>query len=235
MGLLTITQDACDRLGLPRPSAVIGSSDTQTRQFLGLAQQEGKELARRFNWQALARDATFVSIAAEAQTGVLPEDFDRFVGGTFYNRSATRIVTGPLTPQEYADYKGRLTSIVYDAFRLRGNTILILPTPSAGWTFAFEYITKNWCTSAGGDEPRAAWQADDDEALLDDEAMTLGLIWRFMKAKGLDYGEAFQTYQAHVQAIEGRDGGTRILTLNTCPDRRVPRAPIAPDGNWPLS
>jgi hypothetical protein len=235
LSLLTLVQDATDRLGIVRPTAVIGTSDTQVRQLLGLAQQEGKELARRYAWQALTREKTFTSTATEVQSSALPTDFDRFVKDTFYNRSDTRIVSGPLTAQEYQDYKSRLTSIVYDAFRVRGNDILILPTPAAGLTFAFEYISNAWCRNAAATVLRSAWAADDDTGMIDEEIMTLGLQWRFLKAKGFDYGEAFQSYEAHVAAVIGRDGGSRTLNMASGFEKRLPRSPIPPDGNWNIT
>ena len=39
MTLLTIMQDACDLLGLRRPTTVIGSPDDQTRQLLAIANE----------------------------------------------------------------------------------------------------------------------------------------------------------------------------------------------------
>jgi hypothetical protein len=53
--LLTIIQDVADRIGLVRPSSVIGSSDHQVRQLLALANQEGREQARRHPSIALRR------------------------------------------------------------------------------------------------------------------------------------------------------------------------------------
>jgi len=235
MSLLTIIQDASDRIGIVRPSAVTGSADHQVRNLLALAQQEGKELARRGSWQTITKETTFLTTAAETQTNALPADYDRMIPGTFYNRTQKRIVTGPLTAQEYADYKGRLTSLVYEAFRIRGNSILILPTPTANETMAFEYVSKYWAgTSADTASTAAAFAADSDQAFLDEEAMTLGVVWRYLRSRGQDYGEAFAAYERHVAQLLGRDGGARTLYMGARADTRVPRAPQVPDGNWPL-
>ena len=45
MSLLTIVTQACDRIGLTRPTSAFLSSDQQVLQLVGLAQQEGKDLA----------------------------------------------------------------------------------------------------------------------------------------------------------------------------------------------
>jgi len=234
--LLEIMQDVADRVGLVRPSAVVGSSDHQVRQLLSLANEEGRHLARRHSWQALTFEQTFPTVAQESQTGAIPAGFDRFIPGTFYNRTTNRIVTGPLTPQEYADYKARLTSIVYEAFRVRGDAILLLPTPSAGETCAFEYITKYWCAGASDTTPdQSAWAADDDIPFIDDELFRLGVTWRFLRTRGLDYAEPYQQYELHLAQLMGRDGGARTLNMGSRADKRVPRAPQAPDGSWNIS
>jgi hypothetical protein len=232
--LLSIVQDACDRVGLVRPSSVVGASDHQVRQLFALANQEGREQARRYGWQGITFEQTFTTVAAEAQPGALPADFDRMVTGTFYNRTKTRPVTGPMTAPEWADYKGRLASIVFDAFRIRGDAILIAPVPAAGETMAFEYVSKNWCGGGEDTTPdQPAFVSDDDIAFLDAEAMTQGVLWRFQRSRGLDYAETFQAYELHLAQLMGRDGGARTLNMGSPPPFR-PRAPIPPDGNWPL-
>lgn len=233
--LLAIVQDVADRLGLVRPNLVVGSSDHQTRQLLALANQEGREQARRYGWQALTFEQTFTTVAAETQTSALPDDYDRFVTGTFYNRTTGRPVTGPMTAQEWADYKGRLASIVFDAFRLRGNDILIAPTPAAGETMAYEYVTKFWCGTASDTAPtQSEWTADTDLPFLDDEAMRQGLVWRFQRSRGLDYTESFSQYEMHLAQLMGRDGGARTLFMGSSGGAHKPYPPLPPDGSWNL-
>ena len=233
--LLTIVQDVADRVGLVRPSSVVGSSDHQTRQLFALANQEGREQARRYRWQALTAERVFTTVASEAQAGALPADFDRFVTGTFYNRTKGRVVSGPLTSQEWADYKGRMTSVVFDAFRVRGDAILIAPAPAAGETMAYEYVSKNWCGGAESTSPdRAAFVSDDDITFLDAEAHTQGIVWRFQRSRGFDYAETFQGYEMLLAQLMGRDGGARTLSMMPMGPRR-PNSALPPDGNWNLS
>lgn len=233
--LLSLIQDACDRIGLVRPSSVVGSSDHQVRQLLAVANQEGREQARRHSWQVITFEKTFTTIAQESQTGALPADFDRFVPDTFYNRTKVRLVSGPMSAPEWADYKGRLASIVFDAFRVRGDAILIAPVPPAGETMAYEYVSKYWAGGAADTVPdQAEFLADTDITFLDRELTTQGIVWRFQKARGLDYGENFQQYELHLATLAGRDGGTRSIRMTTSDGYR-PRAPMPPDGNWNIS
>ena len=216
--LLEIVKDATDTIGLPRPSTVIGSVDPQVRKLLAAAQREGRELARRHAWQALKVGTTFTSVAQASQTSAVPADFDRMVNDTFWNRTQTREVQGPLTEQEYAEVVARGTTYFNQAYLIRGGAILITPTPTAGETMAYTYVTKFWAGTAASTSPTlSGFASDSDIPYLDDEAFTLGVIWRF-KTSGLEYGEDFAAYERLVAQLIGRDGGKRILDMN--PSRR---------------
>jgi hypothetical protein len=234
---LSTIQAATDRLGIVRPSSVIGSSDQQIRQLLGLAQQEGKELARRHHWQKLIKEKTFTATATETQTGAIPTDFDRILNETFNNRTAHRQVLGPYDPVEWQSYKASVTTAVFDAFRICGNAILLAPTPNAGDSYAYEYISTYWvATAADSTTPaRASWVADDDVGILDEELMADGIVWRFLQAKGLSYDEQFRTYEAQLMLATARDGGKRKVQLGKSYDWRKPRYPTFPDGSWTLT
>jgi hypothetical protein len=212
--LLTIIQDVADRIGLVRPSSVVGSSDHQVRQLFALANQEGREQARRHPWQSITFEKTFTTVAQESQTNAIPADFDRFVPETMFNRSRTRQLVGPMTPQEWADYKGSASTVVFDAFRVRGSALLYAPTPNAGETVAYEYVSKFWCAGSEDTAPdQSTWVSDNDETFLDVEATTQGIVWRFQRSRGLDYSESFQQYELQLATLMGRDGGSRVLSM----------------------
>lgn len=241
MSLLTLVQDAADRLGVVRPTSVVGSADQQVRQLFALAQQEGKELARRFDWSVLTKEKTFSATATETQSSVVPSDFDRFVPDTFYNRTTNRKVDGPLNAQEWQDYKASVSTVLFDAFRRKPGSstdLLMAPTPTASDSYAYEYVSIWWCTTSGGTTPTlAAWNADTDVGILPEEVMTDGIVWRFLRAKGLDYAEAFRTYEMKVMQFGGWDKGKRVVNMARGGFDRYnrPRAPMFPDGSWNLS
>lgn len=236
MSLLTIVQDVTDRIGIPRPSSVVGSSDNQIRMLLSLAQQEGKELSQRFPWQDLLKEATFTTIASETQTSALPSDFNRLIEGSMYNRTQHRPVVGPLNAQRWQQLKSTFTASVWSAFRIRGSAILMNPTPAAGDTIYFEYVTDYWAGVASSTVPTlSAWAADTDIGYLDEELMTLGIQWRYLRARGLDYGEAFNSYERKYLTVSGSDGGERILDLSAEGIGAGWFDPYLKDGSWSVS
>ena len=234
MSLLTILQDAADRLGVVRPASAIGSSDQQTLRLLGMAQAEGKTLARRHPWQSITRLKTFTGVAASIQTDALPDDFDRFVPETFWNRTQKRFVNGPLSPQAWQAIQAKDIPPVSDAFRLSTGNILITPNPVTTDTYAYEFVSLKWCTTADGATRQAAWTADDDVGLLDEELMTIGVVWRFKKTQGFNYSEEFRNYEIEVTQLMARDGGSRTLRMGSDIDVTRPFVPTFSDSSWPL-
>jgi hypothetical protein len=230
MTILSVVRDVCDRIGVVKPSAAFSSADLQIVQIISLAQQEGKELAKRHDWQVLTKEQTFSATAAEIQASAIPTDFDRFINDTVYNRTQTRKLEGPLTAQEWQYNRSVVATTIIQAFRQRGDDLLITPTPTAGDTIAFEYVAKNWCQSEAL-TAQSAWALDTDTGLLSEELMTLGTIWRWQKAKGLDYAESYRTYEMQVAQVAMREGAKPVLNMGSRSSNSA-RQPIIPDGNW---
>ena len=235
MSLLSIVVEVSARLSLPKPSAVAGSSDRQVAQLMALVNEEGASLARRYAWQALVEEQTFATVAAPTQTAALPVDFDRFVPNSVFNRSTRRPMTGPITPRQWQCIQVQPAyASAYLAFRERSGQFLVSPTPAAGEVIAYEYLSKNWCLSGPSQTPPAVPQSgfihDDDTALIDESLISLGVRWRFLRAKGLDYSEEMATYERELEQAVARDGGSTALSIAPRP-AGLGRANI-PDGSF---
>lgn len=235
MSLLSIIDGACGELNIAQPATVIVSTDLAARQLLALARKEGKELARRFDWQILMKQATFTTVAAEIQVASLSTtftDFSRIINDTMWNRTQSWKVSGPLTPQQW---QMRLASAaqagIRNFSRIRGDALIFNPVPTAGDAVYFEYLSTKWCQSSLG-VAQSDWAADTDTALIEEEVIRLGVVWRFLKAKGLDYSEEFRTYEMALIDIFGSDGGSSVLNLSA-EDEPMLGANI-PESNWVL-
>jgi hypothetical protein len=234
MSLLTIIQAAADRIGIPSPTAVISSSEPNVRMMLSLSNQEGVELARRHAWQRITNEHTFATVNGTVAYA-LPTDFDRLLEGTMYNRTQDRLVVGPITPQRWQQMQANLTVGTWTAVYIRGNYLRLTPTPTAAETIAFEYVSRYWCGLAADTSATALkWANDDDITFLDEELVSLGVVWRFLRARGLDYSEAFRSYEEAVSERKANDGGMRILDLGNQPGTTLSDPSIA-DGNWSLT
>ena len=216
MSLLTLLADAAVELGFAAPSSVFTSTDPTVKLLRVIASKEGKELARRFDWQILQKEGTFTTVAAETQVASMTTtfaDFGHIINGTMWNRTQNRIVRGPLTPAEWQQKNAATAQItIGNYFRIRGNAILFFSTPPAGDSIYFEYISNKWCESSGGTD-QTDWAADSDVSFIDEEILRLGVIWRYRKAKGFDYGEDFRTYEMALQDVFGPDAGKGMVDM----------------------
>lgn len=231
MSLLTIVSRACRLLSIPVPSTVVASTDNQVLQLFELANEEGAELSSIGDWQVLREQYTFTTTADPEQTAAVPDDWQRFIANSFFNRTTRRSVIGPITPQQWQAIQAQpQLNRVFLAFIQRHGKFLITPTPAAGETIAYEYVSKNWAKTSDG-TPIPYFVSDSDETYLDEWLFVLGLRWRFLKSKGLDYAEDFRTYQSQRTQVLAWDGGNG--QINTTGDGQFLLSPNLPVGSFP--
>lgn len=233
MSLLTIIQGITAELNISSPSAVVGNTNKQIIQLLRLANKEGKYLANRYRWQRLKSESTFTSVATESQgamTTIAGTSFGWIANDTVWNRTTNRRLF-PVDDVQWQQMKSSgITGPDY-YFRIRGGNFIVLPTMTAGDTVAFEWISKNWCISSGGTE-QSAWAADTDTGLLDEDIMSAGILWRWKKAKGLDYAEDFATYERLVADAATRDGAKKRIHMGGGTGRQFISNRNVAEGSW---
>jgi hypothetical protein len=145
-----------------------------------------------------------------------------------FNRTRRRQMFGDLSPAQWQRTQASLVTMVNPAFRIKGDLFFISPTPTAIETVAYEYITRNWCRSDAL-VGQSRWAADTDTGVLDEEMTTLGIIWRFKSAKGLDYAEAMNDYEIKVNKAITKDGARVVIDTSCSEWDRIPHAPIVPE------
>lgn len=216
--LLQIAQAACDELGIQRPSAVIGSSDAQVQQILALLTREGRELAARDGpaggWPQLVKEHT-ITLVSGTPAYAFPSDIQYFINTTAWDRTQKWPLQGPVSPQVWQVLKSGTVGSVgpRSRFRLKDGQIYIDPTPSASGTLVIEYYSNAWCESSAG-VAQSAWAADNDRPRLPDDCFILGLIWRWRRAKGLDYQEEFNAYEDCVNRNLARSAMAPVLSIS---------------------
>ena len=73
---------------------------------------------------------------------------------------------------------------------------------------------------------------DDDYPLLDSNLITLGVIWRWKKSKGLEYAEDFDTYEAAVSDAMARDGTKPKISMNGPQEANFQPFIVVPLTDW---
>ena len=235
MTLLTICQDAANEIGVPSPSAVIGSTDTTAIQLLAAANREGKNLVTGYDWEVLVKEENHTAIANESQgrLSAIATDFERFSNNTMWNRTSDRKFYGPLNNTEWQTLKGSVQSGITNYFRIRGGYLLMNPVPTVGDAIYFEYISEWWVDTTGnGDANATRYAADANTTILDENLITLGVIWRFLKQKGLPYDNQLQEYQIKLFEKQAKDGAKPIIRMSGSSRLFLPVN--EPEGNFTL-
>jgi hypothetical protein len=194
MSLLTVCKDAADEIGLLQPTTIASGLDTTSRKLFRMAKKVGKDLMQFHAWEALRTETTFTASAGSEQD-VLPSDFDRFVPETFWNRSEQYLLAGPISPVEWNGLKAQNSSGDAYKFIIRGGKVYTYPNAPGGDTYAFEYVSANYADVEATGTPKAAFTLDSDVFRMDDELLTLGIVFEYLQADGLDAGAAFAAYE----------------------------------------
>jgi len=234
MSMLSLVQRHCRRSNIPVPSTVYGSTDDQILQIMALLEEEGNDLSSRGDWQVLTLEATHTTVATESQgtiNSIASNGFNYVKNSTMWDRTETL----PVYVIDGVDWQAEkgfaITSPHYQA-RIRGGELLAIPTPVAGNTWAFEYISKNWILGADTTTYSQYFNLDTDELLLPEEILLKGLRWRWKKEKGFEYAEDFTSYEFMVKDALGRQGIHKNLHMS---DGRTSRSPhIIVNDTFPL-
>lgn len=210
MALLDIAQRAASRLGLRQPQAVVGSQDLTAQLLLEFANQEGEELARYHDWQALTVQKTFTTLAQVVQTNALPaDDYDRLVySPQIWNRSLNLQYRGPTNSAKWQQLQSGVGAGIAGWWRIVGGELNIYPAPTAGQTLAFDYVSKNWCEDSSG-TAQDLYMADTDVALVPERLILLGMVWRYRHSRGFaQYAEDMATAEREKEKAASRDRGS---------------------------
>ena len=232
--VLKIVQTVARRVGIPVPSILVSSLDKQVIQLQALLDEIGQDLITRFKWQELTRRATFTSVATESQgtlislLGVEPEAVK---SATFWDDTEQRPLFGPLSDVEFQLQKALVPAGPAWQYRIQNNELLILPTMTAGHTISVIYRIKSWLIN--GSTYKQEISADDDEPLLDDKMITLGLLARWKEEKGLPYAENARRFESMVISKAIKSGTKPTLYLGGPAQDAIPGI-IIPRGNWSL-
>lgn len=146
----------------------------------------------------------------------LPGDVQYFISATHWDRNFRWQMLGPLSAQEWQTIISGISPVGPRLrFRVMGGKMYIQPVPGANQAdlISYEYVSNQWCQSSDG-AGQSAWAADTDTYLWPDDTLVLGVKWRFLRSKGLDYSEEKATYDRAVERQMARSGGNRMLPLN---------------------
>ncbi|MGL4811907.1 MAG: hypothetical protein ACRCXM_09025 [Beijerinckiaceae bacterium] len=173
-----------------------------------LSNEVAADIAKSHDWRALTKIATITPDGSEDYP--LPSDYDRMVSaGGIEDAASWFWGYEPFSSvNEWLQFKsGSYAIISPGGWIILGGQINFYPIPIG--TAQYPYISNEWARS-NADAPKAAFTSDDDTFMLPERLLTLGLIWRWMAQKGLEYSEALATYEVALSQEQARDRGARV-------------------------
>jgi hypothetical protein len=152
----------------------------------------------------------------------LPADLAYLIVQTEWDRNFRWQLLGPLDAQEWQVIKSGISPVgPRMRFRIMQGQLYINPVGSSAALFTnnlvFEYVSNAWVAQASAPTTgvQTTYQADTDTAILPEDLITLSLKYRFLKAKGLAWDDAYQEFKEKKEKATGRAASARNLPLNS--------------------
>lgn len=207
--------------------------------------------------------ATGVSCVFAQDTYPEPQDFDRFINQTWWDRTNRWALMGPDSPQidqwhrsgvvtigprrhfrqigynnfqfEPSDFNNDFNADFNSQTSVGVNNYRLWPPPGATDTpiNLVFEYISSNCVLSISGAPQPNFQADTDVPLLDPNMLILGAKWRFWQIKGFDYAAMQAEYRDYVDRKYANDGGAKTLSMASLRDRFLINSGQTPDGSWP--
>jgi len=160
-------------------------------------------------------------------------DFSWVLNDTMWDRTTRRPVFGPKAPAEWQQLQAQLLTGPWWQYRIRGGQLLFIPAPAVGDLIYFEWISKYWVGQAATATTgyAATWGADTDVAILDERLIALDTLWRYKRAKKLEYSEDFDIAEAAITDAMTRNASKPRLNLAGAAGDILPGV-FVPAGSW---
>lgn len=226
MTLLSIAQDVLRITGWDNLSTISGNTDKTARQVLALANQELVNLSKRYDWRHLLVEYEFSSAASQANYA-MPAAFDKIMNNSVYNKDEYYRLRSSMSDYQWNQWKhGLLGSISHMRYRksIAANgdaTLTFSPTPTSEEDFVLWYKSKYYCVESDGTTTKAKYENDDDSAIIPEDVVQQGLLWRFKHAKGLDYSAELAEYNEMTR--------TRFAQTLGESDLPIPNGAVSPE------
>lgn len=217
MTILSVCRDAAVKMNQPQPDSVFSTTDTFAAELLLQAKETAASLLQEeIDWRDLTQLAT---CQGDASTVVFPlatvaPGYQRMVKGAKLHSLRFRNATFRWARDldEWLYIKDSLLVGSPGNAVILGGSLQIFPAMPADDTARFYYISNKIVLSAAG-TPKVAFTSDDDTFALDERLLYLGVVWRWLASKKMEYSEPLKDFEVAKMAVQGKDKGNTIITV----------------------
>lgn len=161
------------------------------------------------------------SVTFATESYALPVDLAYLIVQTEWDRTFRWQLLGPLDAQEWQVIKSGISPVgPRMRFRIMGNQFYINPVGSASTVFidtiAFEYVSSYWVavTATPTVGSQTAYVMDTDVSILNEDLITLGVKWRLLQAKRLEFEDLKKEFEEKLERVAARAASARSLPIN---------------------
>lgn len=158
---------------------------------------------------------TGVSITFSQVKYPFPDDFDRLIDRTDWDKSQHWEMLGPESAQQWQWLKsGYISTGPRVRFRQLDNLFQIWPALGVVHTLGFEYVSNYWVAASSGAQPTAtSFTTDTQTCIFPDRLMVLGLKLKFFEIKSFDTTALWRDYNMQLSIAKAADAGSANLSF----------------------
>lgn len=226
MTILSSVQNACRYLNQDVPSALVSSTEAFQVNILAVANQVAKSIARAHDWRL------FTTLKTQAGDGTttafsLPADYDRMpVEGKIFLTSLNAPLTRVYDMEDWLRIQINNTGNVPGWWIILGGMLNIYPA-MASTNSAKYYYQSNLIIAPSSGSNKTEFTLDTDTFRLSEHVLTLGIIYRWRAAQGLEAMSEMANFNVALAQEVARDKGPRVLKIGRLrmPDGVTPAYP----------
>ena len=201
MTLLAIAHAVAKNASIEPPDTAQGDDDDIVKlvQFINEA---GDECARRVDWSVLRKIQNIEATGFDAMYP-LADDYARLVRGMSMRIAGGAAIRGGLSADEW--FSLDQTQGTPRFYRISGKQVGFFPYPAEGVNIRIQYISGNWVSGN-----KSAMADNNDAAVIDENLITRGAIWRLRRHIGADYQDNLAEFEAMLSDRATADGAERM-------------------------
>lgn len=232
--ILTLVQDFTEKMGLPTPTALVGSNEKSVKQYRSIVRDTINDLLE-YSWQEQTLRATFTSLAAQNQgalTTIFGAGYFSLVPDSLWNATRRMRIFGPVSEQVWQALQALPAAGPEWQCWVSNTNLYITPTMVAGDTLSGIYRTKYGVTDSTGVTAKERVTVDSDLLLFPDNVFNKMFEAKWQKQKGEGGWE--DTYNEAIGLIaknKVKSGSTK-LAFDAPSNQMVMPGIVIPSGSW---
>ena len=212
MTLLEIINEASSRLDEPSISDAF-STNSQAKKYLSSAKKMAKDIAKRYNWEQITIPTSFKTYV-NIQEYKTPDDYKEVLTDFLYNTSNQLKIQRETPDMEQNAVLIQNTSWSNTNYRIVRNKFRFTVKADSEDTITYEYKSKYLVENCDGFQE--TFTTSDDEFILDDEALIMGIVYDIARKYEFDDLTILkQEYEQEILDLKTKDGGKFVIYPTT--------------------